>query len=79
MKIFTKKAEYTMERSDAGFAFAVKEREDYCKVRIDYISEIGAELFFATIRKYGVKACQLTAVAEDSALDAVTEIFRGLL
>lgn len=79
MKTTTEEAEYNMEQTVDGFTFEVREKEDYCKVQIKYISERGAAVFFAAIKKFNVRACQLTAVAEDSALSAVTEIFRGLL
>lgn len=79
MKTTTEEAEYNMEQTEQGFTFEVREKEDYCKVQIKYISERGAAVFFAAIKKFNVRACQLTAVAEDSALSAVTEIFRGLL
>ncbi|MBQ2940662.1 MAG: hypothetical protein IJD97_00350 [Clostridia bacterium] len=79
MKTTTEEAEYKMEQTEQGFTFEVREKEDYCKVQINYISERGAGLFFMAIKKYRVRACQLTAVAEDSALSAITEIFRGLL
>ena len=79
MNMKLKNAEYTMEKSGNSFTFSVREERDFCKVQINYISELGAKAFFETIKKFKVRACQLTAVAEDSALSAVSEIFRGLL
>ena len=73
------KIEYSMEKIGESFTFSVREKRDCCIVKIDYISDAGAFLFFEIIKKFRVRACQLTSVAEDKALESVTEIFRELL
>ena len=79
MKLTTKVAEYTMEREENSFKFSVKEENDFSSVRINYITPLGARLFFTEIVRFDVRACQLVAVAEDKAAEAVTEIFPELL
>ena len=79
MNLTAKKTEYTMEKTGDSFTFSVKERNDYCVVKINYISEKGASVFLDTLKSFDVRACQLTATAEDMALSSVTELLREVL
>ena len=79
MRKVTKFAEYKMVKEKDSFTFFVKESNDYSAVKIEHISEKGAELLFNEIINLDVRACQLLSVAEDKALEAVTEILSELL
>ena len=79
MKKVTKDAEYTMARTEDSFTFSVKEERDFSAVKIEHISEAGANLFFNEISRFDVRACQLVSLAEDKAIEAVSEILLELL
>lgn len=79
MKEITAFAEYTMVKTGDSFIFSVKEGEFYSAVKIDHLSELGAELFFNDIKGLDIRACHLLEVAEDRAQEAITEILTELL
>ncbi len=79
MKLVTEFAEYTMVKTDDSFTFSVKEKNDFSAVRIEHISELGANIFFQEIAHFDIRACQLVDVAEDKALESVTEILSEVL
>ncbi len=79
MKSLMKKAEYTMIREGESFIFSVREKREHCRVKIENITEKAAKRFLEIIKNGDVRACQLTSVAEDKAIESVTEILSELL
>ena len=79
MKSLTTRAKYSMIREGECFIFSVKEKRAFCKIRIANITEKAAKRFLRFISEGDVSACHLTSVAEDKAVESVTEIFSELL
>lgn len=68
-----------MVREGECYIFSVKEKRAFCKVKIENITEKAAKRFLEIISGEDVRACHLTSVAEDKAVESVTEIFSELL
>lgn len=79
MKSLTTRAQYSMVREGECYIFSVKEKRAFCKVKIENITEKAAKRFLEIISGEDVRACHLTSVAEDKAVESVTEIFSELL
>ena len=75
----TKHAKYSMVKKGDSYTFFIKEESNYSAVKIEHISDLGANMFFNEIISFDVRACQLLSVAEDKAAESVTEIFKELL
>ena len=79
MKSLEARAQYSMVREGECYIFSVKEKRAFCKVKIENITEKAAKRFLEIISGEDVRACHLTSVAEDKAIESVTEIFSELL